>query len=158
MCIFILGTILAAIQCEIESGRINREFIKPIVPLSYLSLLALVFMTPAGASLILDDVKGNLFHKDFIQYTVFWSIILLSVVNFNSKLSSLFKMKWLRFYGALSFSIYLFHPVFIGMARKMMLGEYISAWFVIFSSTLTSYISYRFLELPVSKIKFKDNE
>lgn len=158
MCIFILGTILAAIQCEIESGRINREFIKPIVPLSYLSLLALVFMTPTGASLILDDVKGNLFHKNFIQYTVFWSIILLSVVNFNSKLSSLFKMKWLSFYGALSFSIYLFHPVFIGIAKRMMLGEYISAWFVIFSSTLISYISYRFLELPVSKLKFTYNK
>jgi peptidoglycan/LPS O-acetylase OafA/YrhL len=45
MCIFILGTLLAVIQCEIESGRINKAILKPLVPMSYLSVLTILWDT-----------------------------------------------------------------------------------------------------------------
>ncbi|MBU2967850.1 acyltransferase [Pseudoalteromonas sp. C2R02] len=152
MCIFLIGTVLAVIQCEIESRNIDKNNLKLIVPLSYLSVAMLIFMTPTVASFILEDVGKRYFHKDFIQYAVLWGIVLLSVINFNSKLSSFFKMKWLCFYGSLSFSIYLFHPIFIHLANYLPLNEYISAWFVLSGSTLVSYISFKCLELPASNL------
>ena len=155
MCIFIVGTILAVIQCEIESKKIDKNMLKPIVPLSYVSVLLLVFMTPSVASLVLQDVDKNYFHKDFLQYTALWSLVLLSIINFDSRLSSFFKMKWLCFYGSLSFSIYLFHPIFITLAKKLSLDQYMAAWFVLLASTITSYISFKLLEMPASKFKFK---
>jgi len=158
MCIFIIGTILAVIQCEIESGKIHKNTLKPIVPLSYISVCALIFMTPSVASLVLQDVERNYFHRDFIQYAILWGVVLLSIVNFDSLLSFFFKMRWLCFYGSLSFSIYLFHPIFIAIARKLVLDQYVSAWFVLLASTVTSYISFRFLELPASKFKFSYNK
>ena len=158
LCIFLIGTILATIQCEIEAGNIDRTRIKPIVWLSYCSVLILVFITPEGASLIFGEVDKDHFHKYFIQHAILWGIILLSIINFNSKLSSIFKMKILGFYGALSFSIYLFHPTFVSIAKYLALDQYFSAWFVLLSSTVASYISYRFLELPVSKFKTSFNK
>lgn len=158
MCIFLLGIILAVVQCEIESGRLKKSLFTPIIPLSYLSVLALIFMTPSGISLIIDKVENNYFHKDFIQHSILWGIVILSVINFNSRLSLFFKMNWLVFYGSLSFSIYLFHPIFIKIAYRLPLNEYLSAWFVLLLSTITSYTAYRFLELPVSKFKFTYKE
>jgi peptidoglycan/LPS O-acetylase OafA/YrhL len=153
MCIFLLGTILAVVQCQIDSGRIRKQKLKAIIPLSYLSILILTFLTPTGASLVLGEVEKNYFHKDFIQYAVLWGVVLLSIINFNTKISSLFKMKWLCFYGALSFSIYLFHPIFITIAKKILLNNYLSAWFVLITSTIAAYISFKLLEMPASKFK-----
>lgn len=153
MCIFLFGTLIAVIQCEIESGKINRALLKSLVPLSYLSLLLLLIMTPTGSFFILGEIESNYFHKYFIQHAVLWSIVLLAIINFKTKSSSFFKSKYLVFYGNLSFSIYLFHPIFIGLAQYLTLGTYTSAWFVLFCSTITSYVSFKLLEQPVSKYK-----
>ena len=158
MCIFIMGTILAVLQCEIESGRIQKNILRRIVPLSYIAVCLLIFITPAVASLVLEGVGKNYFHKYFIQYASLWGVVLLSIVNFNSLLSSFFKMRWLCFYGSLSFSIYLFHPIFIVIARKLVLDQYVAAWFVLLASTVTSYLSFRFLEMPASRFKFSYNK
>ncbi len=154
MCIFLWGTILAVIQCEIEADKIKRENLELIVPLSYLSLLTLIVMTPEVTSLIFGYVENSYYHKDFIQHAILWSVVLLSVVNFNSKLSSFFESNWLVFYGSLSFSIYLFHPIFIQLAKHFSMGTYVSAWFVLAGSTASSYVSFKLLELPASQFKF----
>lgn len=153
MCIFFVGILAAVFQCEVESGRINKNLVKSIIPLSYLSLCALIFMTPSVASLVFDDVGKSYFHKYFIQHAILWAVVLLSIVNYSTVLSSFFKMRFLCFYGSLSFSIYLFHPIFISIAKKLEIDQYFSAWFVLFASTFTSYISFRFLEMPASKFK-----
>ena len=72
MCIFLLGTVLAVVQCQIESGKINKQKLKGIIPLSYFSILILAFLTPTGASFLLGEVEYNFFHKYFIQYAVLW--------------------------------------------------------------------------------------
>jgi peptidoglycan/LPS O-acetylase OafA/YrhL len=153
MCIFILGVLLAIIQCEIESGKIHKAILKPLVPMSYLAVLLLLFMTPSVGSLILGDLANNYFHKSFIQYALLWSVVLLSIINFDTKLATLFKNKTFCFYGTLSFSIYLFHPIFVSMANIFGFDPYVSAWFVLIASTTTSYLSFRLLELPASKLK-----
>jgi peptidoglycan/LPS O-acetylase OafA/YrhL len=158
MCIFILGVLLAVIQCHIESGIMNKNSFKALVPLSYFSVLLLLFMTPSGGSLILGDLSNNYFHKSFIQYALLWSVILLSIINFDTKLTTFFKGRALCFYGSLSFSIYLFHPIFIAIAKKLGVDSYISAWFVLISSTMISYLFFRFFELPVSKLKLSYNK
>ena len=158
MCIFLLGIILAVVQCQIESGEIDKQKLKSIIPLSYLSMLILIFLTPAGASLLFGEIENNYFHKYFIQHSVLWGIVLLSIINFHTKISALFKMKWLCFYGALSFSIYLFHPIFIDIANRLALNSYLAAWFVLTTSTITSLISFKLLELPASKFKISNNK
>ena len=158
MCIFLLGIVLAVVQCQIETGKINKQKLKGIVPLSYFCILILAFLTPAAASFVLGEVENNYFHKHFIQYAILWGVVLLSIVNFNTKISFLFKMKWLRFYGALSFSIYLFHPIFIAVAGKLLLNSYLSAWLVLIASTIAAYISFKLLEMPASKFKISYNK
>jgi peptidoglycan/LPS O-acetylase OafA/YrhL len=153
MSIFLFGTILASIQCEIEAGHIDEKLLLSLVPLSYISVVILLLMTPTMASLIVGPVENNHFHQHFLQYTLLWSVVLLSIVNFKSKLSAFFEMKWLCFYGALSFSIYLFHTIFAGIANKLIANGFLAAWFVLLASTATSYLTFKLLELPASKFK-----
>jgi len=153
LCIFLFGTALASIQCEIEAGNISIQRFRILIPLSYLAVCVLILMTPAIASLAFSQIDYNFFHKYFIQYALLWSIVLLSIINFNTPLSVFFSSKILCFYGGLSFSIYLFHPIFSSIASKIIDNSYAAAWFVLIFSTAASYVSFRLLELPASKLK-----
>jgi len=155
MPIFIMGMALAFIQCEIESGRVKRKSLKLLVPAGYVSVVVLVFMTPLGAGIILGDLPRDYFHRYFIQYALLWSIVILSVVNFGSKMASVFSGRVLCFYGGISFSVYLFHPIFIKLAKVIGLPLEISAWVVLSLSTLAAYISFRILESPASKFQLE---
>lgn len=152
ICIFLFGTLLAVIQCEIESGRIKKKVIKPFLYAGYLSAAVLVLMSPSVFSIFQGETSKDIFHRYFIEYSILWGIILLSVINFDSILATFFRMKWLCFYGSISFSIYLFHPIFINVAGKLAISGYLAAWFVLFLSTITSFICFRILELPASKL------
>lgn len=151
--IFIIGIFLAVLQDYINNNKTNK-FITFICRYGgHIGVVGVTVMTPLVFSLFGDKVANNYFHKQFILYTIFWSLILLSSVNTQGLLQQFFTLQILRFYGALSFSLYLFHPIFIKALNKVELSGYISAWLVIIGSTIAAYISFKLLEGPVSKYK-----
>ncbi len=158
MPIFLIGMFLAVIQEDTNLKRHYTEHLKKIYKyLGYGGLVGIFFMTPLVFSMFGDRVPYNYFHNQFILYTLFWSFVLLSAVNVSGLIQWFFTLPVLRFYGALSFSLYLFHPIFISALRQLDLNPYISAWIVLIASTVSAYISFRLLEGPVSKYKLSRN-
>jgi peptidoglycan/LPS O-acetylase OafA/YrhL len=153
MPIFIIGIFLAVLQDHINNSKPNNVIIFVCRYGGYFGVVGIILMTPLVFSLFGDRVANNHFHKEFILYSVFWSLILLSSVNYQGLLQKLFTLPVLRFYGALSFSLYLFHPIFIGALTRIELNGYMSAWLVLFGATVSAYISFKLLEGPVSKFK-----
>jgi len=84
-----------------------------------------------------------------------WSLVLLSCVNVPGYLQRVFMWQPLRYFGALSFSLYLFHIVFVEIAEKLSLSGYAGAYFVLATSTLASFLSFKIIEEPVSKFKLE---
>lgn len=153
MPIFIMGMFLAFIQDYINQNSLN-EVTKVILKyLGYFGVIGIIVMTPLFFSLFGDRVPNNYFHKQFILYALFWSFIILSSINVSGIVQNIFTMPILRFYGALSFSLYLFHPILISAISRVGLNGYLCAWVVLLTSTATAYISFRVLEGPVSKYK-----
>ena len=155
MPIFLMGMFLAVLQEHINSNESSKATKVILRYLGYLGLVGIIVMTPLVFSLLGDRVPLNQFHKQFILYSLFWSFVLLSAVNVQGILQKIFTMSLLRFYGALSFSLYLFHFIFVVGMGRVGINGYISAWAVLLASTITAYVSFRVLEYPVSKYKIK---
>lgn len=153
MPIFIIGMFLAVLQDYINNNKPNKVVTFVCRYGGYVGVVGITLMTPLVFSLFGDKVPNNYFHKEFILYSVFWSLIILSSVNCQGLLQKLFSLPILRFYGALSFSLYLFHPIFIGVMNNIELNGYVSAWLVLLSATVSAYVSFKLIEGPVSKYK-----
>ena len=158
MPIFIIGIFLAVLQDYINTRKNKPKYITLLLRcMGYVGVGGVVLMTPLVFSMFGDNVPNNFFHKQFILYSVFWSLVILSAVNVEGLIKRFFTLKFLRFYGAVSFSLYLFHVIFIGAFNKIELNGYISAYGVLLGSTVAAYISFRLLESPVSKYKLSQS-
>jgi peptidoglycan/LPS O-acetylase OafA/YrhL len=158
MPIFIIGMFLAVIQEYINNNTVQTKLVTTICRyFGYVGVVGVIIMTPFVFSLFGARVPNDHFHKQFILYALFWSFILISSVNVQGLIQSLFTLPIFRFFGTLSFSIYLFHPIFIGAVNLFQMNVYISAWLVLLASTGSAYISFRLLEEPFSKYKVSQN-
>lgn len=157
MPIFIIGMFLAVVQDHINSNKGSVAVAALCRYLGYLGMAGVVVMTPLVFSLFGDKVAENHFHKQFILYAVLWAFVLLSSVNARGVLQSFFTLPLLRFYGALSFSLYLFHPIFVSAVGALNLNGYIGFWVVLLGSTAAAFVSFTILEGPISKFKFSRN-
>jgi peptidoglycan/LPS O-acetylase OafA/YrhL len=149
---------LAVLQDYINTSKNKARYITLIIKyMGFVGVGGVILMTPLVFSMFGDKVPNNFFHKQFILYAVLWSLVLLSAVNVEGVIQKLFTLRILRFYGALSFSLYLFHVIFLGAFNRIELNGYISAWGVLLGSTIAAYISFKFLESPVSKYKLSQS-
>ena len=154
MPIFIIGMFLAVLQDYTNSKAGKIKHLTSIYRyLGYVGVAGVILMTPLFFSLFGEKIPDDYFHKQFILYTIFWSFILLSSVNVPGFIQQFFTLPIFRFYGALSFSLYLFHVIFINIFNSLELNGYISAWLVLLASTGSAYISFKLLEYPASKYK-----
>lgn len=155
MPVFIVGMFLAVLQDFVNRKglRGNERFVAVVRVLGFVGVIGVLLMTPSVLSLFGERIPNWYFHKQFIQYALVWSLVLFSAVNVDGVIQKFFTLKWLRYYGALSFSLYLFHPIFMISLTNAGLSGYVAAWAVLALTTLTAYISFRVLEYPVSRFK-----
>lgn len=158
MPVFIIGIFIAVLHEHINKSKPNHKVMMTLKWLGFIGVVGIVIMTPIIFSMLTgDDIPKNYFHKQFIIYSIFWSFIILSAVNIDGIIQKLFSIKILRFYGTLSFSLYLFHPVYISLLMRLNLNSYLTAWLVLIASTITAYISFNLLEGPISRFKINSN-
>ena len=149
--IFITGIFVAFVQ---EALQGKPWFPKLCQYLGYIGLAAVIVMTPTVYSLIRSPVESNYFHRDFILYAAVWSLVLLASVNHDGLIKKALSAKPLRTLGTLSFSVYLFHPIFLVAALYYNMSSFNAAWFVLLTSLATAYLTFRFIEQPTSRLKF----
>ena len=153
MPIFLAGMFLSLVQLEInKKGKYGESIVVGCKYLGYAGVVGIFAMTPLVFSMFGSNVAGNHFHKQFIMYSILWSFVILSAVNSRGVIKSFFELPLLRFYGAISFGIYLFHPVFIGIIRSLSMESHLSAWLVLLVSTVFATISFKLIEAPASKL------
>jgi peptidoglycan/LPS O-acetylase OafA/YrhL len=154
MPVFLLGMLLAVIQYAINNQLIKLPYQPKLFNyLSWFAFAGLIFMTPSVYSIIVTPVDRYFFHHEFIIYSILWSCILFTVINIPGWLQHFFQFKILRFFGFISFSLYLFHSSIIGALKFLNLRSDLDAWVVLAISSIASYMSYIFFEKPTSKIK-----
>lgn len=156
MPIFLVGMGLAVMQAKFnQHGGISDTSKKFLNILAYFSLIALFLMIPSVFSHLFYEVPGDYFQKEYVSHSLLWAVVLISAVNGKGMIGWFLSLTAIRYFGYISFSLYLFHPVFIGLLRYSGLDTPINAWFVLFASVITAHISFVLIEGPCSRIRFR---
>lgn len=158
MPIFLAGTYLAIVHLEMVSnpdGKFATRIRKACAILAPLSAVALIIVAPT----IMDTLTGSrqissYYQKNFAFHAVCWSLIVMGAIHHVGWIQRFFNLRFLRSCGALSFSLYLFHMPLISMLKRTDWNSTLCGWIVLIVTLITSFISFRILEQPMSRIKW----
>lgn len=80
--------------------------------------------------------------------------VLFAAAYGNGLASRICSHRFLRFAGMISFSLYLWHPVFIKGGARLLKGyePHLVGWIALIGTLVASYISYRVIEKPFLKV------
>tara|TARA_R110001583_G_scaffold185149_1_gene345099 strand:+ start:3534 stop:4580 length:1047 start_codon:yes stop_codon:yes gene_type:complete len=151
--IFLIGMLLAVFQHAINEGLITLKYKKTIKILGYIGFVGVSVTTPFIYTALFEFVPNNYFHKEYILITICWAMILFSAANIQGIIQVFFALPFMRFFGAISFSLYLFHPIFIDALRFIKMETGFEAWVVLGLSIITAYISFKLIEEPSARFK-----
>jgi peptidoglycan/LPS O-acetylase OafA/YrhL len=149
--IFLFGIVLSIFYLKVRSIDFTTSQKRLLECLGLMCAVALILISPIIYSALIEPIEFNHFHKDFILYSVLWSGVIFSAICVNGIIRRIFSWRVFRYYGALSFSIYLFHPIFISLSKLVEINSSIEFLLVLVASTVSSHISYKYLEEPISR-------
>ena len=102
------------------------------------------------------DVGRIFFHKYILIVSTLFGFLLLSLIsNKDNFLKVIFSNRIFMIFGRLSFSIYLIHINVIEFSNSTFGDNTLSIFISITFIMIISFFTYRFIELPLSKIRIK---
>lgn len=156
--IFIIGTVLSIYELLFKN-----YFQKKIKPRVFNSLgliaFAIILITIPFYFEKLFGVKVNFQASIFyFPYAVLWGIILLSAKYGKGLIKYFLELKFLRFIGVISFSLYLFHMLVLNVVKQAEIPNQFKFYVFFITSIVFATLSYVIIERPLSKIKIYANE
>ncbi len=154
--IFLVGTMLSIFEL-ILMQKINLiKYSKLLEVLAFLSIGVILVTIPYYFSLLTHRRFPNTFWGFYLPYSVLWGIVLLAAKYGLGYIRNFFEFKFLRYIGAISFSVYLFHyPVLNLIKNNPHIPQYLKAPVFFLGAIAVSTITYLLIENPVSRIKLK---
>lgn len=119
------------------------------------AVAAAVAMIPSVSRALFDaSIPDSHYHKAFILYAALWALVLFASVAGGGVLRRLFENGMLRYLGFISFSVYLWHWVVIGLIRwaEWPLPRPVQGWIVLALTLALSHATWYFVERPASRI------
>lgn len=151
--IFMVGTIISVFELLLKKQ--TKKMINPFFMdvFGCIVFLIILLTTPYYFEHIFG-FKVN-FHssKLYFPYAVLWGILLISAKYGQGFIKFFLELKFLRFIGTISYSLYLFHMLFLNLTKQLEVNTQMKFFIFFISSILFSSFSYLLIERPLSKIK-----
>jgi len=152
--IFLVGTTISIYELNIKNEKSKR--VKPITLnlLGITSALIILITVPFYFESIFGinvDFHSSIF---FFPYAILWGIILLTAKYGRGLIKKILEFKFLRFIGTISFSMYLFHKLFLKLVKVVDINPNLQIYIFFILTIIFSSISYLMIEYPLSKIRF----
>lgn len=155
--LFFMGQMIAVLHWHLHRQPNLQKRLRPFMEvLALFCLLGVIAtMTPVAAWLIgADSLPFDTFTKSFLLYGFLWGGFVLGLINGTGYLAWFFSTSVMRYIGAISFSLYLWHMGIIRLLRHIEIGSPLaSAWISVFVVIVFSALSYRFFEKPLMRIR-----
>ncbi|MCW5519186.1 acyltransferase [Aureitalea sp. L0-47] len=153
--IFIVGTMLSIYEL-LFGDKLNRK-IEPYV-MNILGILAF-----AGILITIPYFFTQLFGfelyfhsaKLFVPYATAWGLILLAAKYGKGIVKTILEFKFLRYIGAISFSMYLFHMPILNIVVDSGAPKGTKIYLFFLITIIFSSCSYLLVERPLSKIRIR---
>jgi peptidoglycan/LPS O-acetylase OafA/YrhL len=156
--IFMMGSLLALIRHlwqEKGLGRIRRYAVASECA-GIVAFMVLICMIPSVASYLLGmRVPYNLDHTDFLLYGFLWSLVLFSCLTGAGWIRRFFESPILRYFGFISFSVYLLHAIVLRQMKGIELNKCLLGWIILIITIGISHLSWVLIERPTSKFRLK---
>lgn len=109
--VFLMGSLAALIQVKIKEINLSRKAKYSFDLFSIVLFGVLIITIPGVWSQIFYPVESTYFYKDFIYFGVLLSLLLISIQNGTGLISYFLESDLLIFFGKISYSGYLIHPL-----------------------------------------------
>ncbi len=158
--VFLMGTVLSIVEVFYLEKADTEKASVSIEGLGWISSVLIILSFPA-VSEGLFGINTNFYTaNNFVGVSLCWTIVLIATKYGSGILRRIFEIKWLRFIGKISFSVYLFHiPILLSIKRNhwnFLDGFKIYA-FIIFTILFAS-TTYLLIERPLSRIKISSKK
>ena len=151
--IFLVGTFISVFELLYKDEI--KQFASPRIYsfIGFIAFSAIIITIPFYFEKIFG-FKVN-FHssKYYLPYALIWGLILVSVKYGKGIINKLLELKFLRFIGSISFSMYLFHMLFLRFVKNSEIPSYLQVYVFFILTIIFSSISFLLVERPLSKIK-----
>jgi peptidoglycan/LPS O-acetylase OafA/YrhL len=150
--IFLTGTIMAFFQETMPNSfekLINHNGLAKGGIISFSIILLTIpyyFKIITGYTI---DLRTAYF---YFPFAILFGIIIFSTNGKNNLMKWLFEWKILRFFGVISYSLYIFHMLILGFLQKIDIDTNIKIYLFFILSISISLFSYIIIENPISKI------
>jgi peptidoglycan/LPS O-acetylase OafA/YrhL len=158
--IFLAGTFIAIL--EVLKGKKFLQNISPYLIDSsgiiafILVILSVPFYTQRvfGTSVDFDDSVY------YLPYGILWGSILVAAKYGKGIMKRFFELRFLRFIGTISFSMYLFHIPVLKLLIRSDLGipDNLKVYIFFICAIIVSMLSFLFIERPLSRIRIYHKE
>ncbi|MBK8814613.1 MAG: acyltransferase [Methylococcaceae bacterium] len=159
--IFFMGSMLSVLYHHWKTNNlIDNKKIALLMEISGLiAAVALIGMTPSISAWLLNHpVPRDFYHKQFVLYGFLWAIVVFATITGTGILRSVFELEFLRYFGFISFSMYLLHIIPLFISRKLDLNipnDFpMLAWIFLAVTIAVSHLTWMFIEKPTSKIRY----
>jgi peptidoglycan/LPS O-acetylase OafA/YrhL len=153
--IFLAGTLIAVVEVIREKNFLQKIPLA-VIDATGLVALALVILT---VPFYTQGVFGKTIDFDdsvyYLPYGILWGCILVAAKFGRGIMQRFFELKFLRFIGTISFSLYLFHIPVLKLLVRSELGipENLLVYVFFLGAIFVSMISYLLVERPLSKVR-----
>ena len=153
--IFLAGTLIAVIEALRKNEFLKRvpEYIIDIF--GVLAFIMVILTIPYYTQVVFGktiDFDDSVY---YLPYGILWGSILLAAKYGKGIMKWFFELRFLRFIGTISFSMYLFHIPVLKLVVRSNLGipDSLMVYVFFLCAILVSMISYLLIERPISKVR-----
>lgn len=156
--IFLVGTFISIFEILYKDKIRNITSKRRQNIIGLIALLLIILTIPFYFEKIFG-FKPN-FHRSifYLPYAIIWGIILITSKYGKGLLSRIFEVKALRFLGVISFSVYLFHMLFLILVKYLQIPSSLQIYIFFILTILFSSISFLTIERPLAKIRIYSQE
>lgn len=141
---FIMGTYFGILD-QLRSRSYSYDLLIPII---------LGLIISIGTIFSVLDLKRHNFNLSFLTYAVLIGLLMMLIKDSRGFFSKIFEWKILRYIGNISYSIYLFHCLFIFILHDYSLGNnYYNSIAYLALTILFSTLTYLLVEYPLSRVR-----
>lgn len=153
--VFIMGSATAVVHYHLTQFHLSKRIRNVFECVAIAMLAGIVLTFPSVWSIFFGHIYNGYFqNRLFMEYGFGWAIFILCVVHGKGYLRRFFSSKIMSFFGWISFSAYLFHPMFMIVVNQWLgWGSPIFGNLLIAAMTFVfSYFMYRIVEAPSTKV------
>jgi len=156
--VFLLGFLLAMVSEQYRAA--SQAAPKPwagrgLDVLAVACAIAFLAINPPVSSRLFGwQLPDSFFHHQILLQALLCTPVLFAAVHGSGWIRTVFEWRPLRYLGMVSFSMYLWHPVFIQGAGRLLksVDPTVLAWVSLAATVAASSVSFRLFERPFSGI------